>query len=348
MKAGNPFSVTFGKKPPKYISRMESTDDIISAFTADPPVCQSYLICGIRGSGKTVLMTAVSKELAAEKDWIIVDLNSTQNLLDDFAMRLSDACKKIPSFLESGFDISFAGFGIGIGTNPQEKDSVGKIETLLEYIVKKGRKVLITIDEVMNGDNMRSFASQFQIFLRKDYPVYLIMTGLYENIYEIQNDPALTFLLRSPRIFLEPLSLTQITLQYEEIFSIPRDRAKKLADITKGYAFAFQALGLLYYEYSDGCTLEELLLKLDAMLDDYVYRKIWISLSERDREVVTAMLHKGKMKVKDVCEATGMTSQSFSRYRERLMRKGLILSPQRGFVELALPRFDEVIELYQE
>ena len=40
------------------------------------------------------------------------------------------------------------------------------------------------------------------------------MTGLYENIYAIQNDPALTFLLRTPKIKLEPLSLAQITKVY--------------------------------------------------------------------------------------------------------------------------------------
>lgn len=95
---------------------------------------------------------------------------------------------------------------------------------------------------------MRVFASQFQIFLRKKYPVFLIMTGLYQNIYEIQNDETLTFLLRSPKLRLEALSLMQIAMQYEEIFKVDEEMATRMARETKGYAFAFQALGMLVWE----------------------------------------------------------------------------------------------------
>ena len=55
MKKDNPFTLTFGKKPNRYINRYESTNDIISTFEADNPISQTYLISGIRGSGKTVL-----------------------------------------------------------------------------------------------------------------------------------------------------------------------------------------------------------------------------------------------------------------------------------------------------
>ena len=43
-------------------------------------------------------------------------------------------------------------------------------------------------------------------FLRQDLPVFLLMTGLYNNIHALQNDKALTLLLRTPRIELEPLN----------------------------------------------------------------------------------------------------------------------------------------------
>ena len=102
--------------------------------------------------------------------------------------------------------------------------SVSKIETLLDRLNKKGKKVLITIDEAVANENMRIFASQFQIFIRKNYPVFLIMTGLYENIYEIQNDPVLTFLLRAPKIILGPLGINQIKNEYQNIFQIDDEK----------------------------------------------------------------------------------------------------------------------------
>ena len=73
---------------------------------------------------------------------------------------------------------------------------------------------------------MRIFASQFQIFVRLDYPIFLIMTGLHENIDKIQNDPSLTFLYRSPKIITGPLSMIQIGRQYKEIFSIEDEKAR--------------------------------------------------------------------------------------------------------------------------
>lgn len=345
MKNNNPFTLTFGKKPNEYISRYENTETIISTFEADNPVSQAYLIQGIRGSGKTVLMTAVTSELSKKDNYIVVDLNSTNNLLDDLAMRLNDVCKKKPDLIDMGFNISIAGFGVGINGSSSIHDNISIIEEILSELKKKGKKVVITIDEVMHDENMRHFASEFQLFLRKDYSVYLIMTGLYENIYAIQNDPALTFLLRTPKIELEPLSLHQISKQYRDIFRIELSEAKELARITKGYAFAFQAFGMLYFEYRETLDMDSILSKLDDMLDDFVYKKIWDSMSEQDRNVVRCISYDSK-KVKDICEALSMSSSTFSKYRDRLLKRGILCSPQHGIVTLALPRFANVIETY--
>ena len=228
MAKTNPFTLTFGKSPNEIISRYEYVNEITGTFNSENPISHAYLIEGIRGSGKTVLMTSIEKELYQEKDWIIVDLNSTQDLLEDFAMRLVDSCKKLTDIFKKGFNFSFAGFGIGLNGENQPRDNVSVISELLENLKKKNKKVLITIDEVMNGENMRHFASEFQILLRKDYPIFLLMTGLYENIYSIQNDPALTFLLRTPKIKVEPLSIAQITKTYQNVFETDIDTADLL------------------------------------------------------------------------------------------------------------------------
>lgn len=56
MKKDNPFTLTFVRQPTEYINRYENMDSIISTFEADNPISQSFLIEGIRGSGKTVLL----------------------------------------------------------------------------------------------------------------------------------------------------------------------------------------------------------------------------------------------------------------------------------------------------
>ena len=347
MGKNNPFSLTFGKSPNELVSRYEYAEEIIKTFKSQIPASQAYLIEGIRGSGKTVLMTLIEKELQKEKDWIVVDLNSTQDLLADFAMRLVDACKEFTDILKKGFNVSIAGFGLGINGENQSRNSVSIINEILEKLKKKNKRVLITIDEVMNGNNMRNFASEFQIFLRKDFPVFLLMTGLYENIYTIQNDPALTFLLRTPKINLEPLSLLQISKQYQRVFECDTEMANKLAKTTKGYAFAFQALGFLYFDYKDTLSFSDIIFKFDDLLDDFVYRKIWQGLSEQDKNVVLAITD-SKTKVSEICTKLNMSNATFSKYKERLTNRGLIQSPQHGYVELILPRFAEISHFYSQ
>ena len=345
MKKDNPFTLTFGKKPSEYISRYENTETIISTFEAENPISQTYLIEGIRGSGKTVLMTTITKILEESKEWIVIDLNSTQNLIEDFAMRLSDACAQLGE-ISPEISLSVGAVGLNVSGNSPLKDNISVIERILSSLKKKKKKVVITIDEVLHDSNMRHFASEFQIFIRKDYPLFLIMTGLYENIYAIQNDPALTFLLRAPKIKLEPLSIRQITMQYKNIFDISIDEAKQFASITKGYAFAFQAFGMLYWEYREQLSLDEILIKFDDMLDDFVYKKIWESLSPQDRNILLSFTDYN-MKVKDICDSLSLTSSTFSKYRERLIKKGIIISNQHGYVTLTLPRFIDVIKYYE-
>ena len=344
MKKNNPFTLTFGRQPAEYINRYENTYAIISTFEADNPVSQAYLIEGIRGSGKTVLMTKVEHELAGKGDWVTVDLNATCELLSDLAMRLGNEQKKPSAKLKSGFSVTIGGFGVGINGEETQND-IAVIEGFLSSAQKKKKKVLITIDEVCHDSNMKRFASEFQLLVRKNYPVYLLMTGLYENINALQNDPALTFLLRTPKITLEPLSINQITKQYGKTLAVDEKTARSLAGITKGYAFAFQALGLLYFEQGKNMPLDDILSTLDDMLDDFVYKKIWSSLTDQEKRIMQ-ILDDSPMKVKTICDTLGMQASTFSKYREKLIKKGILETTGHGYVACVLPRFSNVIASY--
>lgn len=65
----NPFSLTFGKEPVSAISRDKQLNEIVEGFTADNPEFHVCMITGVRGSGKTVMMTEVSSEIKQSKDW---------------------------------------------------------------------------------------------------------------------------------------------------------------------------------------------------------------------------------------------------------------------------------------
>ncbi len=68
----NPFTLSFGKKPLQYISRLSQTQQILETFQAPVPSNQIFMITGVRGSGKTVMMTNIANELKADDSWIVI------------------------------------------------------------------------------------------------------------------------------------------------------------------------------------------------------------------------------------------------------------------------------------
>ena len=72
----NPFTLSFGKKPNQYISRLAQTNMIIDDLNASEPSAQLYMLTGVRGSGKTVMLSTISHELRQKSDWIVVELKS--------------------------------------------------------------------------------------------------------------------------------------------------------------------------------------------------------------------------------------------------------------------------------
>ena len=169
------------------------------------------------------------------------------------------------------------------------------------------------------------------------------MTGLYENTNAIQNDPALTFLLRAPKLRISSLNLRRIAEKYGEMFSLDAESADRMARLTKGYAFAFQALGFVTWEYDDP---EEIRRHYKNILDDNVYKKIWEGLSGVERRMVLALPDDSILSAMEWQKLASVKKDSYPRYRERLLNKGVITAPEYGKVSLTLPLFQTVVRQY--
>ena len=84
----NPFTLSFGKKPLQYISRISQTNEILENFNASEPPNQIYMLTGVRGSGKTVMLASVASEMKKDESWIVLELNPTRDLLQSLAAKL--------------------------------------------------------------------------------------------------------------------------------------------------------------------------------------------------------------------------------------------------------------------
>ena len=176
------------------------------------------------------------------------------------------------------------------------------------------------------------------------------MTGLKENIKSIKNDKSLTFLYRAKEHVLDPLNITAIIADYQKVFNVNRDKAENMAWLTKGYSFAFQALGYLYWDAlskSEKVDFEELLTIFDQYLAEFVYEKIWSELAKTEKEVLKVISQNDVTVVKEIRNLLSMDSSKFSVYRNRLMDKGLINGSEYGKVKLVLPRFKEFVLMHR-
>lgn len=336
----NPFTITFGKNPNLSIERPIEKNEIIEAFSNDPINQQIYIITSIRGSGKTVLMTEVANHFKKRDDFITIELNPETDMQEGLLSKLNSEAGSLIKSLNFNLTL-FNIFTIGANLENKITDKETAIIKILEHLKKAGKKILITIDEAVCNRNMKIFASMFQILVRADLPVFLLMTGLYENIRNLQDEQSLTFLYRSPRITLGPLNLTSIENKYQSVFKIDASEARKMAELTNGYAFAFQALGFLTYRHNG--SYKEAMNDYRLYLEEYSYNKIWSELSATDRKILYGIAKSGSKRIKDILSCCNLDSNHFNPYRKRLVDKGVLISKNRGSLSFVLPLFDEYI-----
>jgi len=340
--ATNPYSLVFGREPLQLIPRISTVLQICETFTADQPSLQTYLITGVRGSGKTVLMTEVSKRLSQREEWIVVELNPERDMLHSLAAKLSSEHTLAQLFQSASINLSFFGLGLEVNGSVPITDIEVALEKMLGSLKKQGKKLLITVDEAASTQGMREFASTYQILIRKDLPVFLLMTGLYDNIRKLQDEKTLTFLYRAPRIEMQPLNIGIIADNYRKNLNVDDEEALRMAKLTKGYSFAFQVVGYFSWRHNGQLT-EGAMADVKQYLDDYAYEKIWSELSRGDRNVAWAIANSPSSKVRDIRERAHMSTNQFNPYRDRLIKKGIIDGATYGHVYFTLPLFERYV-----
>lgn len=339
----NPYTITFGKEPVQLVSRVTQVNQLLDDFKEEEPSYQACIIAGVRGIGKTVMLSEICNHMKKEEDWIVVNLNSGMDLLQSLAAKLYNSHPLLGVFDSANINLSFFHIGVSLKTVPPITDIETALERMFQVIKDKNKKVLVAIDEVVSNENMKIFSNTFQYLLRENMPIYLIMTGLYENVNELQNADNVTFLLRTPKLELEPLNKLMMAESYKNNLAVTRQVSLQMADVTCGYPFAFQVLGYLCYESKK--PYEEELVRFDYYLSEYVYNKIWSELSPKDKRFAIAVAQSNHT-TESIMKLLGMKKNEFSVYRSRLIKKGIINGKIRGKIEFSLPRFKEFIEVY--
>ena len=335
----NPYSLMFGKEPNQVISRSPQISEVSFAFQEDES--NIYMVTGVRGSGKTVFMNEIANEFQADEEWIVVELNSTGDLLRDLLETLSSDHRMAKIFQNASINLSFFGVGLEVKNSVPITSLQVALEKMLNSLKKHEKRVLVCIDEITVTDQLKLFASTFQILIRKNLPLYLIMTGLYENVDELRNQKNLTFLYRAPKLEIRPLNLEIVANNYRNVLNVDTDTSMQMANLTKGYSYAFQVLG--YFTWKNEGDYTKAIPYLKQYLEENVYDKMWVEISDKDKQLLYGVARSDSGKAKEIKEIAKLSDDTYSVYRDRLIKKGLVDGKEHGYLRLTLPCFNDYI-----
>lgn len=339
----NPFNISFGKEPKKLLSRQNQVSEIVSVFNNDNPETESYILTGPRGCGKTVLLSQIKKEFDSFDNWITIDLNPCMEMHEQMASRLYESGRIKKLFLKTEFSFSFKGVSISLSGDKKVSDVYSLIKQMLIYLKKKNIRVLITIDDISKNNYVKAFAHTFQSLIREGYLVFFIASGIYNNVSSLYNDKALTFLLRTPKVLVEPLNIRLVALSYKDIFKINLEKAISFAKLTSGYAYAYQLLGSLLFKENKFDINKKILEEFDVILEDRVYSQIWKELSKKEKEILIKLSNNDNIDNSKLAKIVNIKNNALQVYRKFLIYSGLVSIEERGKMKLALPRFKEFV-----
>ena len=279
-------------------------------------------------------MSFIEKHFQKQKDFVVISLNSDLDMFEQTLEYLSQ--KKLLDELK----ISVSLLGITLEKAQSAESANYKIEQYLDCITKKNKRILFTIDEISNTQNIKAFFQSFNIWLRKDYDIAILMAGLKKNILSLQKDNRISFLKRAEKKDLKQLSLNSIMLDYKNNLQLTDQEASEMAIFTKGYSYAFQLLGYLCFRTKQ--KYKNVIDQFDEKMTNNVYDIIWEDLSQKEKEVLQMMFQAKELTTRDILNVSGLDKNSYNEYRSILISKDILVDRGYGKIDFTLPRFKEI------
>ena len=380
----NPYRPGAGTPPPALIGR----DDLIGGFefalrrALDSRPGKSYLIVGLRGVGKTVLLNRFVGIGMATGMWVGF-IESTE--AGDFGGLLSIRLRKIllelsarPARAAAGRLVGRAlsvlksftlhlpgGFALSLGVDPLagHADSGRLAEDLTDVMVAVGEAaaghesgVLLAVDEIqyLSKEELTALVTAIHRTTQLDLPVVLAGAGL----------PQLPGLVGDAKSYAERL------FEFPEVGSLSEDEAteaivlparelgvrfepaahRRIVAESKGYPYFLQEWGLHVWNGSPASPVTDddvrsVRAGVIAALDNNFFRVRMDRLTPMERKYLRAMaeLGPGPHRSGDIAAELGVRTESVAPRRSELVSKGMIYSPAHGDTAFTVPLFDEFL-----
>lgn len=375
----NPFMPGAGMQPPELVGRerdLEIVDRMI-ARTKLNNLDRGIIFSGLRGVGKTVLLVKL-QEMAAGKNMLTAKIESSGNPDDDYeaifheinlaAMKIhlvGGLKKRLGDVISNIKSMSFGAFGLSASisreSSAQTSENPFKLELLIESITTELRKsnsgLYLFIDELqeMADEPLGTLMSIQHKMGQRSLPFYIIGAGL----------PNLPGVLSKSRSYAERLfeyrTIGQLSdADAAEGFQKPArrngrpftdDALNELIKVSSGYPYFIQAYGKAAWNASGSNPIPlQAVTKREACaraeLDDGLYSARWQRTTPTGRRYLAAMAKIGTespSSTAEVADRLGKSTGEISMTRDKLIKLGLIYSPEYGKVAFTVPGMGEFI-----
>ncbi|HVC07313.1 MAG TPA: ATP-binding protein [Solirubrobacterales bacterium] len=376
----NPYTPNAGARPPALVGRdeeMESFEVLLDRLRRGHTE-QSMLITGLRGVGKTVLLTSF-EERARERGWATVEAEITKN--SEFGMRMGqlvrrallqlaprarwkERARRAAAVLKS-FQVTVAPDGTlsaGLDVEAAEglADSGELDEDLTDLLVALGEAareqesgVVFLIDEVhfLTTRELEALIAALHKTVQRQLPITLVGAGL-PQLPRLAGE-AKSYaerLFKFPRIGrLSASEAEQALVDPAEQLDVTYERQAVAAviDYTEGYPYFLQEYGNVLWNLTETSPItaadaEDAREAVEAKLDSGFFRVRAERTTELELRYMRAMAELGPepQQAKDVAALLDRSSVQLGPTRSRLIEKGLLFTPGHGLAAFTVPQFD--------
>ena len=380
----NPYSPGAGRRPVAFIGReaqMEAWDVVLTRITQSRDA-QSMVLYGLRGVGKTVLLTQFGFK-ARSQGWIVVQAEarrgmsireavgeSLHGILMEIArpgvgQRILKAVKTALSFKASYDSTGVWHFGLDLAGSEGGGADTGALETDLGRVVmdlvavaeERGTGVALLIDEAqdVSQEELAALCALIHGANQRQERFVVALAGL----------PSLPRQLSEAKSYAERLfSFHEIgILTREESIAVLTDPAEMsgvewseealdlVVDAAGDYPYFLQEFGQDTWNAATGSPImgEDARLGI-AMgthaLDTGFFRIRWERASAAEKDYLRAMAEDGEgpSSSSEIAARLGKKASALGPARANLIAKGLIYSPEYGVVAFTVPAMCRFIE----
>lgn len=354
----NPFRPTFGSIPVSIAGREDIMLDILDGLRNKPgDPNRSCIFSGPRGTGKTVLLTAIAN-IAESEGWISVNVTSGQDMLKEILLQMKEKASHILTPAAKARISGLSIGGVGFSVTYKEEPTSWRIEMtrILEELEHNETGLLITVDEISSHqEELKILIDNYQHFIRENRNIALLMAGLPQQVSTLLQEDRISFLRRA---FLHEMGMIPVDDVAQAIRETIEEGGRRIedkalwnaAEKTGGFAFLIQLLG--YHMWRQSPENEEIT-SIDVerayevarrQMERTIFEVTSRELTGREHEFLSKMTEDDEeSRVSIIAKRMEISANNATKIKRRLLDQGLIRETGRGRVAIDVPLLKEYL-----